>query len=444
MHVKGTAVMGRNARGSVPQMRLHKKSGAARVRVGQKEYWLGRWGAPETHQRYCSLLVDLIHARAGGPQESGSDGSSIAQPSPLPRDKSPSLPPTETVHDRPVAEALTIAELCARYLEHSQIHYQATNGSTTSTLGNAKMAIRALAPFDDVPANRFGPLMLRQLMTDMIGQPGRRRGKDGKRLSKPRVTINATVKQIRYMFKWAASVELIPVTVQHALSTVPLLKKGRTPAPELQPVRRVSDDIVEQTLPHLPRVVADMVRVQRYIGCRPGELCRMMPAELDRSESVWVWRPTTHKTSWRGEDRMLAVGPRAQVILKTYLDRESHVPCFLPAESEAERNAARRAARKSPMTPSQRKRRLKARRKPPSTRPYDEKAYRRAIVRACESHGIPAWNPNQLRHSAAHETRQRMGLDAAQARLGHKNAKTTEIYAQSCLEKAKEVAKLLG
>ncbi len=281
-------------------------------------------------------------------------------------------------------------------------------------------------------------------MDRMVGQPGRRKSSDGKRLPKPRVTINATIKQVRYMFKWAASVELIPVAVWQALSTVPLLKKCRTTAPELPPVRPVAADVIERTLPHLPRVIADMVRVQRYIGCRPGELCRMTPAELDRSGKEWVWRPTHHKTSWRDEDRMLAIGPQAQAILMTYLNRDPSLPCFLPSESEAQRNADRRAARKSPMTPSHRARRSKARRKTRSTRPYDEKAYRRAIVRACEAHGIPAWSPNQLRHAAAHEARQKFGLDAAQARLGHKHAKTTEIYAQSTLEKAKEVAQLLG
>ncbi len=42
--------------------------------------------------------------------------------------------------------------------------------------------------------------------------------------------INHICGVIRRVFKWGASQELVPVTVYHALATVPGLKKGRTPA----------------------------------------------------------------------------------------------------------------------------------------------------------------------------------------------------------------------
>jgi integrase len=312
-------------------------------------------------------------------------------------------------------------------------------------LGNVKMAIRALTPYDDVPADQFGPLMLSRMMHGLVGQPGRRKDSSGKRLPIPRVTINATIKQVRRMFRWAASVELVPASVPTALDTVELLRRGRTSAPDLPPIRAVSDDVINMTLPRLPRVVADMVRVQRLVGCRPGELCRMTPEEIDRSDDVWVWSPTHHKTSWRDESRMIAIGPQAQAILLRYLDRPPSTPCFLPSESEADRNAARRASRRSPMTPSQRARRQKAKQqKKKSIKPYDEKAYCRAIVRACESYGIPRWSPNMLRHAAGEEARRLGGLDAAQARLGHKHANVTQVYAHVGVEKAKEIARRLG
>jgi hypothetical protein len=43
---------------------------------------------------------------------------------------------------------------------------------------------------------------------------------------------------------------------------------------------------VERTLPHLPPMVADMVRIQRFVGCRPAEVCLLRPADLDRSGDV--------------------------------------------------------------------------------------------------------------------------------------------------------------
>ena len=40
------------------------------------------------------------------------------------------------------------------------------------------------------------------------------------------------------------------------------------------------------TLPDLPKVVADMVRFERLTGCRPGEVCQLRPADLDRTGEV--------------------------------------------------------------------------------------------------------------------------------------------------------------
>jgi integrase len=306
------------------------------------------------------------------------------------------------------------------------------------------MAIRAVARFDDVPADKFGPIMLMELMHSMVGKPGRRKGADGKQLPIPRVTINDSIKQIRRMFRWAVSRELVPAAIANALDTVDLLRLGRTAAPELPKVKAVSDHIVAETLRHLTLVVANMVRVQRLIGCRPGELCRMTPQEITRGGNEWEWRPNHHKTSWRGEARVIAIGPRAQAILLPYLDRHAESPCFTPAESEAERNTTRRRLRASPMTPTHRARRERFRRRKRVLKPYDQKAYCRVIARVCDKHGIPRWSPNQLRHTAAEEVRRHDGLDAAQAMLGHKHAKVTEVYASLSLDKAKKVANKHG
>jgi len=54
------------------------------------------------------------------------------------------------------------------------------------------------------------------------------------------------------------------------------------------------------------------------------------------------------------------------------------------------------------------------------------------------------WHPHQLRHSRGTEVREGYGLDAAQAVLGHAEAKVTEIYAEVNLDRAIEVARLTG
>ena len=57
---------------------------------------------------------------------------------------------------------------------------------------------------------------------------------------------------------------------------------------------------------------------------------------------------------------------------------------------------------------------------------------------------VDPWTPNQLRHSAGQKVRDKYGLEAAQAVLGHTHAKTTEIYAESNFEIAAKVAREIG
>lgn len=52
--------------------------------------------------------------------------------------------------------------------------------------------------------------------------------------------------------------ELVPATIYQALQAVKSLKAGRTEARESIKIRAVDQGTVDDTLPHLSRVVADM------------------------------------------------------------------------------------------------------------------------------------------------------------------------------------------
>jgi integrase len=267
--------------------------------------------------------------------------------------------------------------------------------------------------------------------------------------------------------------ELAPPSLAHALAAVEGLQAGRTDARETAPVKPVDDATVEATLPHLPDVVADMVRFQRLTGCRPGEVCTLRPCDLDRSGEVWQYRPGHHKTQHHGRERIVYVGPQAQDVLRPYLLRDGAACCFSPADSERQRHAEQRAARRTPVQPSQQNRRARHRRRAPRDR-YDKNSYHRAIERACErAFGMPAelrnapkgetpeqrskrerrarqwrrqhaWHPNRLRHTAATKIRQRFGLEAAQVLLGHSKADITQLYAERNNALGLQVAKQIG
>jgi integrase len=142
-----------------------------------------------------------------------------------------------------------------------------------------------------------------------------------------RSTINGRMARIRRLFNWAAAEELLPASIPQSLSMVEGLRKGETDAAESEGVKPVSDAEFQIILPHLPEVVADMARLQRLTGCRPGEVCALRPCDVDRSGDIWLYRPADHKTAHRGRDHVVFIGPKAQAVLRPY--GPSHKKCAI-------------------------------------------------------------------------------------------------------------------
>jgi integrase len=255
--------------------------------------------------------------------------------------------------------------------------------------------------------------------------------------------------------------ELIHPDAYRRLKALPGLRAGRTSAKESPPVESVPDDVVESTLKFLPAVVADMVRIQRLTGARPGEICIMRPCDLDRTDQTWIFRPSKHKTQHLGRQRCICIGPKAQEILLPYLLRSPTAFCFSPRESEKQRRAEQHANRKTPLSYGNRpgtNRTAKPKRQVGDR--YNTCAFRRAIQRGVERANrtrreqaeiterepqlLPSWSPNQLRHTAATELRKQFGLEEAQVVLGHANADVTQIYAERDLQKAVEIMREVG
>jgi integrase len=322
-------------------------------------------------------------------------------------------------------EAMTVSELCATYWKFAQGYYK--------NLHSVRSALRPLRRlYGPTPAAEFGPKKLRAIQDHLVREQGCSRS-----------YCNSLVWIIKRAFRHGVVEELVPSGVHEALLRVEGLRKGRTAAREPGVVRPVSDADLQATLPYLSEIVADMVRVQRLLGCRPGELCSLTPADLDISHEVWVYSPKTHKNAYRGAGRRIAVGPKAQAILRPYLLRAADSHCFSPADSERRRRRELRERRKTPVQPSQQDRRKRTPKRAPGNS-YSTPGYRQAIERACAKAGIAPWHPNQLRHAAATEIRREFGLEAAQVVLGHSRADTTQIYAEKSDALAAAVAKQIG
>lgn len=395
----------------VPGYCHHRGSGQAFVKLGGKVVYLGVYGSEASRDAYAAIVSDVL---------TGRDVTTAIRRKPANRGEAQS------------ARRLTVADVAARFNEYAKGYY-VKNGEPTSEAPLVAAALEhAVAMFGDTPAETFGPLALKTVRQRMVG------------LGHARTTVNKSIERIRRAFKWAASEELIPAAVVTALSTVAGLSAGRTAAKETAPVLPVDDAVVSATLRELPDVVADMVRLQRLTGMRPGEVCNLRPGDLERDREVWVYRPAAHKTQHHGRQRTVFIGPKAQQVLLRYLARDAKTYCFRPCDSEIKRRAARSAARQTPLSCGNRP----GNHTPSPLRPPGEKyttaSYGRAINRACKLASVAPWSPNRLRHSAATEIRARFGLEAAQTVLGHSTANMTERYAEKDLVAGAAVARTIG
>ena len=244
--------MPRRPKGSIPVLQHHKSSDRARVTINGRDHWLGKWGSPEAQLAYERLIAEFLATRRIREVEPTAKPTVVSvAPGTAGAVVSPTTPADANAGGGEVTDEFTVAEVVLRYLEYCDTYYRKPSGERTSTYGNALQAARALRPFDDTPVAKFGPRKL-----GMIRDSEATRGR-------PRVGCNALIKHIRRVFRWAESQELVPRGTHESLKTVEPLYAGRTPAPELPDIKPVEDEVIEATLPHLPEIVADMVRVQR-------------------------------------------------------------------------------------------------------------------------------------------------------------------------------------
>ena len=194
--------------------------------------------------------------------------------------------------------------------------------------------------------------------------------------------------------------------------------------------------------PLLAPCVRAMIDVQLAAAMRPGELVRMRPQQIDRTDGVWLYR-----LHFKRADREIPLGPRAIRILRPYVDRRDDAEAvFQPREAWDWYLARRHAARTTPPNWGNRPgfSRTKTRSRKRVADRFTTATYRQQIRRACAAAGIPRWHPHQLRHTAATAIRARYGVEAARAVLGHARVATTELYAERDRGIALRVAAEMG
>ena len=262
-----------------------------------------------------------------------------------------------------------------------------------------------------------------------------------------RTYCNRQIGKIVRVFKWAASEELIPVSLHQALKTLAPLRRGHCEAPETEPRQPANPDHVERVLPLLPPHARCLIELIRLTGMRTAEACGMTLDQIDRTGAVWTYRPIRHKTMNKGFARAVALGEKAKAAIEKFLARRkigNAEPLFSPHRQREERFAELRAKRKTRVQPSQMNRKKAKPKKPPGER-FTPMALGHAVNRACIAAGVPRWTPYQLRHLKGAELREKFSLEHVRAALGHSHASMSAHYSRGADARlATEVAERIG
>ncbi|MDD3469819.1 MAG: site-specific integrase [Thermoguttaceae bacterium] len=302
-------------------------------------------------------------------------------------------------------DGFTIKILCDAFMAYASQRFNPKSGHWH----NLNKASQLLTEgFGNSPISEFGPIALQILQ--------RRFARSGV----SRQYVNKITSRIRTIFKWGVSQEIVSPGILVALSAVLPVRYGEMETRESKTILPALDEDIISTVDELGPTIADMVRVQRLTGMRPSEICEMRLSEVDRTNSLWVYKKSHHKNAWRGMERSVFFGQASQKILEPYLkmaEEDGNDFLFSP-------NRSTKGRVKSDC--------------------YDRKNYAQAIARAAKRAGVSHWSPNQLRHSAGTEIRRRYGIEAACAVLGHESISTTEIYAERNESLARRVAEEIG
>jgi integrase len=417
----------------LPSYRLHRASYQAVVTLGGRDYYLGEFNSPESRTEYDRLIQEwLVNNRRRTAARSPGDQN---------------------------ISSIVINELVTAYWDFA-LGYYVKNGQPTRELQALKYSFKPMVDiYGTTMVDSFGPTYLKAVRQYMVDQ------------GLCRSLVNRRINRIRRIFKWGVENELVKSSTLEALRAVAPLKRGRCNVRESDPVKPVSEALVQAIEPYVSRQVWAMIQLQLLTAMRPGEVIQMRRGDIDMTAAVWIYRPESHKTEHHGIERCIYLGPQAQKVIMPFLNRDDDVYLFSPMEADRERRDKLSAARKTPLSCGNR---------PgthcldhPNRKPgflYDVNSYGRAInyasdrafpwpkligrkagqLTAEELVELKAWkkahhwHPHQLRHNAATYLRKQFGIEAARLILGHKSVAVTEIYAELDRQKATDIIAKVG
>ena len=251
-------------------------------------------------------------------------------------------------------------------------------------------------------------------------------------------TLKRYFSDVRGMVLYGVSRGYMPVDCKTAIDSLPNITVDEYPTLKEPTVRDAANlDDVRATLPHLNRMHRIMVCTIMATGMRPGEMCNLRWSEIDRSEDLWKYVPSSHKTKKKGKARILYFRPELQSMLSEW-QKSRPLPqndfLFTARESYII-GRSRQLGKNTTMQTL-----LEMSTKFPEIG-LRTRVLRQAVDRACLKAGIPKWTPYQTRHWYAYhklsvfaklfaggQNADQAMLEGVASLLGHATTRTTRRY----------------
>jgi integrase len=352
-----------------PKVTRHS-SGQARVNHKGRDHYLGPYDSDEARQNYAHLIKQLAE-----------------QPRQVPTRPAGSLLVAEAVE-------LWLADEGQRYRGVEADHYRRSLAVLVEVAGAVRTADFGVADLERV-----------------------RKAMNAKGWSA--AVINRRVVRVRTVWRWLERQGHAPRGSWDHLRSLPGVPRHDGRFRHSKPRQAASWLDLARVCRKAPRQVRAMLLLGWFTGARPGELCQVRPADIDRTDpECWVFRPRTHKNAWRGQCRVIPLGPVCRKVLAPFLaDARDADHLFVPSDRCRVRKLLH----------------------------YTTDTYGHAVRRAATRAGVEGFCVYSIRHAYRLRVSRAMGLEAARCGMGHTSVDMTAKYASGAdTDLAKGVARRLG
>lgn len=349
----------------------------------------------------------------------------------------------------------TLAGLFTAFLEARRPHISPEDWAKCRTIARITIEL-----FPEMTCEEFDCLIYRQVQA-RVAKRGEETGwdeyitKTGKTARRRKDVwsywyCNLLMKRLVMMLRWGVGRKLFPVTNLQEIKEVPPIGRGDEVYDlEVREKREaVPDEAVRQTLPFLPPMVADMVRIQRAACMRPSEVCSLTVSDiLTAQDGVVCYK--RHKTARYHVKRFFCFTPSEMALLRKYCEGKGADEAVF--DPKAHKLALWRSQIRKTLTPKewQAKEHAWAEKLSKGNAFWQVGDYSKNIARALKQAAkagvrIPHWTPYQLRHASVTENSIAMGQENAAFVAGHLSVSTTARYDHKSRQVAIEAARLRG